>query len=1047
MNRRSLLTLSTFACLCGMCALYIALVSPFVSPGAELLSEKRSASEDIPHRTPENQRQAEQFLPDQPWAATARYQVTMRAGQFVYADTWEKIEQSGRVRFRPFAMIWRSEGHAPDQPPITIVCESAIVEFAENFDVAKPDPGRVVGGALEGDVRIRGPNRLAVDGRDFNFSEGALRAWSDNQVTFAYLEHTGNGQGLELDLVPEQGPPGKDKPAIAGVRTLRLRKDVVMDLVGQERKDGRPADTVHVTSAGRFEYSVETNVASFHDDVRVAHPTGNEQYDRLNCQLLTLIFEPAKPAEGEQPAAPPSEGTTTSSPLGNNAKLEFRRLRAEGANTTASSQRSEFQARMQELTYDAEARVIALRDAKSVRVLQKENELICPEITAVLDEDGQLEQAICRGAGKLFRYAKPLGGVAPVRKKENIELAAEWLRELQMRPDPETQLDLIELTGRAVVSQTNRMALKGEEIRLWITPESKDKKEQASASTENRSRLEEDAKPRRMQAIGDVAFASPKITGETERLEVWFEDGPLPAAPNPRAARRRESSQSRRSPARVAPGANGDSVAVHTVQYSSRPAAGNRPQTGGANRPSRAGLAAVGPESSKQPERRQPTRAKAERSAAPAKPEPKSREENPAHVVADLIRVRARVDGDETNVAEVITEGRVHVTQTRREGEAPFDLRGDRLHLRNYSEVHQVIDVKGTPAHIRDRGLQLEGPAIHFDRGDNLAEVEGAGVLRLPPSRRGFDGKPVDQPQSLDIFWRERMSFDGQIARFFAGVRTQMGGSEVRCEEMHVELEQRISFSEEQPEAADPKVVKVICRDGVEVKSLEYLNNDIVERRVARGFEFTFDQTNNSISAQGPGTLIFWRRGRGNRPGLGRATGAKANKPLQADSSEWEYTRVDFAGQMSGNIERKSTTFHSDVRIAYGPVPGPMDVVDVESEQPPLQGGRMRCEELNLTQYPGENGLGNNIALLARTNVELEGRTEHGLFHAKAAKLSYDQAKDLFILFGDGRRDATIWRESQPGSSRGSVEAQRMEFIPSQDRLQVDRASGAQGSG
>ena len=107
----------------------------------------------------------------------------------------------------------------------------------------------------------------------------------------------------------------------------------------------------------------------------------------------------------------------------------------------------------------------------------------------------------------------------------------------------------------------------------------------------------------------------------------------------------------------------------------------------------------------------------------------------------------------------------------------------------------------------------------------------------------------------------------------------------------------------------------------------------------------------------------------------------------------------------------------------------------------------MRCEELNLTQSPGENGEGKYITLLARTNTELEGRTEHGLFHAKAAKVSYDQSKDLFILFGDGRRDATIWRESKPGVSSGSIPAQRMEFIPSQNQVKVHSASGGQGSG
>jgi hypothetical protein len=619
-----------------------------------------------------------------------------------------------------------------------------------------------------------------------------------------------------------------------------------------------------------------------------------------------------------------------------------------------------------------------------------------------------------------------------------------------MRPDPESQLDLIELTGRAVLSQTRRMALQADVIRLWLTPQEKGKTGARRFDATEGNSAEEQPRPRRLLALGEAAFASPKITGETGRLEVWFDEGPLPSAPQAPPEDRTSRRQSLRLPT-LAPGVHGASVPrIRLVQHT--PSAGQRRHDSRKTRvASGRGLAAVASEKAPpEPRRRQAAPAKGRESppASPPKEAPRDPAENPAHVVADRIRVRAMMDGDDTDVAEVITEGRVHVTQKRREGEPPFDLKGDHLHLRNYSEVHQVIDVTGRPAHIRDRGLQVEGAKIHFDRGANLAHVDGAGVLRLPV-KRGFDGKPLPDSQLLDIFWQERMRFDGETARFFAGVRTQMSGSEIRCEEMHVALDQRISFTEERDDqnGLEPKVRSVLCRDGVELKSNEYVEDRLVQRRVARGFEFTFDQEKNSIAAQGPGTLEFWRSGGAMRPGLARSTGARANKPLQADSTEWEYTRVDFAGHMDGNVERRSTTFHDDVRVVYGPVPTSTDTIDLYVELLPLYAGRMKCEELHLVQHPGEENKGGNIALAARTNAELEGRTEHGLFHGKAARLSFDQAKDLFILFGDGRRDATIWRESQIGSGRSSVEAQRMDFIPSQNEVKVDRASGAQGSG
>ncbi len=169
-----------------------------------------------------------------------------------------------------------------------------------------------------------------------------------------------------------------------------------------------------VDSAGSFNYDVEAHLATFEKNVRVNRPTAKGQSDRLNCDLLTLFFEPKTAIAGAAPATAgrvqPATNETAQAPPANSqfGNLDFRRLRAEGQVVTVASQRSEMQGRMNELTYDAKDRVIVLRDAKQVSLLQKNNELICPEITAGLDDNNQIERATCRGAGQLFQYA--LGG-------------------------------------------------------------------------------------------------------------------------------------------------------------------------------------------------------------------------------------------------------------------------------------------------------------------------------------------------------------------------------------------------------------------------------------------------------------------------------------------------------------------------------------------------------------------------------------------------------------------------------------------------------------
>ncbi|MFN0053870.1 MAG: hypothetical protein ACKV0T_16955, partial [Planctomycetales bacterium] len=791
MPHRTKLTISTALILVGAFALYCGLVSPFVSPGKEELGDQSMSASEPKIRSHENSRQAAQHLPDQAWTADAKYQA--RTGDtYVFAEEWEKVEESGRVRFTPFAMIWRPKDQKGDQPPLTIVCESALVEFAEAFDVSHPKPGRVVGGALEGRVTVRGQDGMQINGRDFYFSEADLRVWSDNPVKFAQGPHSGEGLGLEMLLIPDKGPIEEDKPAISGVRTIRLRKDVVMNLVSQDKEGGGSRETVRVTSVGRFEYGVEDHAASFMTNVHVVRPTGPKESDELRCDLLTLIFETERgPGVESSESAVPEGGDEGFNVGGGN--LRFRRLRAEGPTTTVVSQRAGMHARMQELTYDAQSRIIVLKDARQVRMWQRQNELLCGEVTAILDAEGQIAQATCRGAGRLLRYRE--GDLeAAAGKQRPVEFTCEWQRELRMEPDPKNQLDLIEISGRAVMSQADKMALQGDVVRLWVTPDESGKrqfgKQVASEGTEERVR------PRRLLALGNVAFASPQITGETKRLEVWFEEGALPLPPGGESIDRRNDGGP--APPRGTGAKSPAATPVAVVQS-------RRSKTGDLSKGR--GLANVAPPSSSKSKNKDAGRANEPPPNRKQPPAERRRDltDKPAHVIADLIRVRAMNDQERTEIAQVITEGHVQVKQERGAEEAPFDLKGDRMHLWNYSESHQVIRVEGQPAHVRDRGLHLEGADIHFDRGENVARVEGAGVLRLP-MRKGLDGKPLDKPQTLDILWTERMKFDGQTADFFAGVSTRLNGSAMDCEEMHVTLTRRISFSQDTDHAADPEV-------------------------------------------------------------------------------------------------------------------------------------------------------------------------------------------------------------------------------------------------
>ncbi|MBI3865157.1 MAG: hypothetical protein HY290_25055, partial [Planctomycetia bacterium] len=360
--------------------------------------------------------------------------------------------------------------------------------------------------------------------------------------------------------------------------------------------------------------------------------------------------------------------------------------------------------------------------------------------------------------------------------------------------------------------------------------------------------------------------------------------------------------------------------------------------------------------------------------------------------------------------------------------------------LWNYGDTNQVLQVYGKPAQVQDRKLQLEGPDIRFDRVENRAIVNGAGVLRVPVPR-GMDGKPLPEPQLLDVFWKEKMDFDGLVAKFFANVRSQLNGSELKCEEMYVTFNRRVNFADDgggnQPQT---DIHSVTCRDGVDLKSYEYQDNRLVSVRKARGFEFSVNQSTGDITSQGPGTLELWRRA-GKRDGAKPGAQVAGNRARQVNASDWEYTRIIFHGKMSGNIKDRRTKFRDVERVVYGSIANSTETID--EERLPPDGGWMQCRELELKQVPASKDVKEHVTLKAVGNVVLDGRS----FHALAHQVTFDESKDQYILSGDGKRDATIWRETVLGGGLNpqSSSSQRMRFRPSKNELQSDWVSGGEG--
>src|SRR5580700_1137187 len=240
-------------------------------------------------------------------------------------------------------------------------------------------------------------------------------------------------------------------------------------------------------------------------------------------------------------------------------------------------------------------------------------------------------------------------------------------------------------------------------------------------------------------------MVSPQMECDTDHLEIWFENAPLPSGGPVQQPRQRAN-------------------LVPTSDYVARGAASS-PSVSPAS-------ASATPEKKTLPS-----------NALQTQPSSKSNPNDlfsakgsgdPYALTAAKVRVHMiqGPEGQQPQVAYVRADDNVHLTQAHGEAAEPLDVNGNVLEVHNRGELDQDMVVLGQPAHVRDRGAHIEGGRIVFNRLRNTADVDGPGRLQLPIQQTGVgpDGDQVvrigsDPSQPLDVEWHQKMHFDGKTAR------------------------------------------------------------------------------------------------------------------------------------------------------------------------------------------------------------------------------------------------------------------------------------------
>lgn len=922
-------------------------------------------------------------------------------GILVATEEW-KLQPSGRllltkVSVAVFAKSPPGEGLTEIN---TVKADEAEIEFDQPVkdlrDAARRKP---VAGELRGNVLLKNNRRTSAAEDDvrlltswLKYRDDQHRIWTDAPVRIVD-DQTGAvaiAQGMEVELVPAQAGDGatsvprrrQPRPTISGVRTVRLNRDVRMEWPD----DGRttflagggsrqvppppresssaggeappPKTLIVVQSAGAFTFQVEQERAEFSDQVQV------------------LREHQPRP---EAPGAPPRYDQLTCDTL----HLQFARKDRSGAATTTASRESGWEviaakargknlellaedehgsrslhALGGELAYDKAKRQTQLSSllGRPLMVdLQGHILRLSGTLTLVHAPEGgrALQEAHADGPGEI-RVRAPQADQA-----DSPPLVATWQKALHWTK--EGDLDRLQFLHQASFTDPRRGRLEAnDQVIVWIS--------NLNAVDQKKSVSNEKAVPRRLEAAGEVRLSSAEfIIRRAERLIVHFKEG---------AERKDASAASAAAPpaASPAPAERPGSAAGSSGPLSSGPLV-----------------------------------------PAPTGPGPAARKP-PLIVEArlldlELTRLDQRYDAD-----RVRAEGKVLASQaSQTAGSKPLDLRAERLDLRRLGTDY-LIDLFGQPASVQFDRLTLTGPAIKLDQQQNVIEVSGRGMMKMP-SRTDFQGTRLQEDIDVVVTWTQRMLFDGKLAEFLGEVVAEQQGARLACHDLRVELASRIPLRERGSTTNNPPpaLTRLLGGGGV---VMEKRGEQPGEYQRIRGQELDFnnDHDRRLLRVRGPGQADILQ--------LTRAAQAVPQPHLPA-REELKLTRVLFEGVMEADQHQGIIIFREGLQMFH--LPSQQLDVDLNADALPKGALFLTCEEIQASVGKGPAGGPAPREFRAFQRVRVHAHE----FTAVADELKYDESKELLVLEGRGANRATLVRQTRPGGPRDPFSSRQIRY----DRL------------
>ncbi len=987
---------------------YVLTVAPWVEPPA--LKRSKDTITDIQRQgsyqaIDRYQSLLAAYFPEGHWSLVSPPKV-IRIDQMMFVLNDYSRHDDGSIDLEQCAILllpkaWQL-GNAP--PTETIVVEApggAHLQFDEDFQPARGKMGRIVKGEFPGIITIRsgmknpGPeDDLLIQTRDLVMNETLIR--TEAVVNARIGPNRGSGRKMVIRLSRDEHI--KRGPSINGLQSLEIYEEVVLEIqAGKLALLGDDPDTdkvasdprrvssarpvqlpvvqpmvrltasqsplaeeagsrfeppIRITCQGRLHFDLLAYIASFDQKVEVRRMHLEGPFDQLDCNELSIRFAAIDDEgipidwEGDPDVARKQRAT-----LGAFKPIA---ITATGHPVRAESAAGQLAARAQRMRIDLIDRRFRLDGGPEVMLAYGTSEIHAPLIEYEMPPEDSP-----RSVGELSIAGPGWLRAVPDTDRPDRVIDMAWKRAegvaypvslRRRRGEP-----VLLLAGDPVVDAHRLGKVQAKRMELLLREVPADGPD-GPAFELNKNPAKLALLPERLLAAGKVVFASPQLTGRTHQFEATFESW------KPKRQVEAAAARSRRGTTRQAD--RGDSPPGS--QYD---------------------------------------------------------------LTATQIHLDLSLTGGRAKPIAATCEGNVVLREKpkARSDEKLMVVQGDRLRIEGSSgfDDQAKITVTGQPkpggggsegATIEVQGLRLVAERIDADQSAGKFWINGPGRVTMNLDGDVLGQSPPGESTPLTLTWQTGLDVAGQraVAKGRVLIESQRGW--LQADQAVAHLTRSITL---QKGDTDKKI---------EVAQVSLEGNVVIDHRGAGDAGQTsheklqlrsvaWNRLTGDIQGTGPGVLRSVRLagksiGFAGLAGAGRAASAK---PTASSASPLRFLRVDFAEGLSGNIDQRVLRFHRRVRSVYGPVDGWQQELPLhDPDRLPPDTVTLGCETLVVNEDPlapksHDAGTVGPIELRAIENVEIEGRSEkQGLFQAEAITASYSQQKDLFVLRGDGQRDAVL---------------------------------------